>query len=83
MHIQIGYTNSKRYIELAINSINIGNRTPQWSSGNIFVHGLVKQINPKAEVTQSGKALEINVHAALGLQTVLKTNLGPRGTIKM
>ncbi len=39
--------------------------------------------NPKAEVARRGQALEHNITAALGLQQVLKTNLGPKGTIKM
>jgi len=41
------------------------------------------QLNPKAEVARRGQALQLNINAALGLQDVLKTNLGPKGTIKM
>ncbi|KAJ1559205.1 T-complex protein 1 subunit zeta, partial [Cladochytrium tenue] len=40
-------------------------------------------VNPKAEVARRGQALQININAAGGLQEVLKTNLGPKGTIKM
>lgn len=43
----------------------------------------ISALNPKAEVARSGQALLININAAAGLQDVLKTNLGPRGTIKM
>lgn len=39
--------------------------------------------NPKAEVARRGQAFQHNINAALGLQEVLKTNLGPKGTIKM
>lgn len=39
--------------------------------------------NPNAEVARRGQALSININAALGLYDVLKTNLGPKGTIKM
>jgi len=39
--------------------------------------------NPKADVARRGQALQHNINAALGLQEVLKTNLGPKGTIKM
>lgn len=39
--------------------------------------------NPKAEVARRGQALNLNINAALGLQDVLKSNLGPKGTIKM
>jgi len=40
-------------------------------------------INPNAEVVASSQCLLVNVAAARGLQSVLKTNLGPRGTLKM
>jgi T-complex protein 1 subunit zeta len=40
-------------------------------------------INPNAEVVASSQCLLVNVAAARGLQAVLKTNLGPRGTLKM
>ena len=40
-------------------------------------------INPNAEIVASSQCLMVNVAAARGLQGVLKTNLGPRGTLKM
>ncbi|CAG8497539.1 316_t:CDS:10 [Ambispora gerdemannii] len=43
----------------------------------------VQLINPKSEVARRGQALQLNITAAVGLQDVLKSNLGPRGTIKM
>lgn len=43
----------------------------------------VKQINPGADVIGSAHALGMNIGAAKGLQAVLKTNLGPKGTLKM
>lgn len=43
----------------------------------------VKLINPKAEVARASQALQLNISAAKGLQDVLKTNLGPKGTMKM
>lgn len=43
----------------------------------------VKALNPKAEVARSAAALHLNITAARGLQDVLKTNLGPKGTMKM
>ncbi|ESN95330.1 hypothetical protein HELRODRAFT_185978 [Helobdella robusta] len=43
----------------------------------------VKVLNPKAEVARAGQALAINISAAKGLQEVLKSNLGPKGTMKM
>eukprot|EP00126_Sphaerothecum_destruens_P000303 Sdes_comp10360_c0_seq1m2001 len=43
----------------------------------------VTRLNPNAEVAQSVQALQINIGAALGLQEVLKSNLGPKGTMKM
>ncbi len=43
----------------------------------------VKSLNPKAEVARAAQALLVNTSAARGLQDVLRTNLGPRGTMKM
>lgn len=43
----------------------------------------VKLINPKAEVARASAALQLNINAAKGLQEVLKTSLGPKGTMKM
>ena len=43
----------------------------------------IKTLNPKAEVARAAQALALNVSAARGLQDVLKTNLGPKGTMKM
>ena len=40
-------------------------------------------INPNAEVVATSQCLMVNVAAARGLQSVLKSNLGPRGTLKM
>nr|XP_054748854.1 T-complex protein 1 subunit zeta-like [Lytechinus pictus] len=43
----------------------------------------IKALNPKAEVARAAQALAVNTSAARGLQDVLRTNLGPKGTIKM
>ena len=43
----------------------------------------VKSLNPKAEVARAAQALQLNIDGAKGLQEVLKTNLGPKGTLKM
>jgi T-complex protein 1 subunit zeta len=43
----------------------------------------IKYLNPKAEVARAAQALAINMSAAQGLQEVLRSNLGPKGTIKM
>ncbi|CAM9769374.1 unnamed protein product [Chrysoparadoxa australica] len=40
-------------------------------------------VNPDAEVIKKADALLVNVAASRGLQQVLRTNLGPRGTLKM
>ncbi|KAG9242267.1 chaperonin Cpn60/TCP-1 family [Calycina marina] len=40
-------------------------------------------LNPKAESRRRGEALKVNIQAGEGLQDVLKSNLGPLGTIKM
>lgn len=43
----------------------------------------VKALNPNAEVVKASQALAVNLTAAKGIQDVLRTNLGPKGTIKM
>lgn len=43
----------------------------------------LKSVNPNAEVMNRDAALFMNINAAKGLQDVMKTNLGPKGTIKM
>uniref|UniRef100_A0A673LG61 T-complex protein 1 subunit zeta-like n=1 Tax=Sinocyclocheilus rhinocerous TaxID=307959 RepID=A0A673LG61_9TELE len=43
----------------------------------------VKALNPKAEVARARAALAVNISAARGLQDVLRSNLGPKGTMKM
>ncbi|KAJ5060679.1 hypothetical protein J3E74DRAFT_169724, partial [Bipolaris maydis] len=40
-------------------------------------------LNPKAESRRRGEALRVNISAGEGLQQVLASNLGPRGTLKM
>jgi T-complex protein 1 subunit zeta len=43
----------------------------------------VQYINSRAEVLRKSQALAMNINAAKGLQEVMKSNLGPKGTIKM
>lgn len=43
----------------------------------------ISMLNPKAEVARAAAALAVNMSGAKGLQEVLKTNLGPKGTMKM
>lgn len=43
----------------------------------------VQLLNPKAESLRRSQALAVNISAAQGLQNVLASNLGPKGTIKM
>ncbi|XP_026191194.1 T-complex protein 1 subunit zeta 1 [Cyclospora cayetanensis] len=43
----------------------------------------VSVVNAKADVLRAAAALAANCNAAKGLQDVLKSNLGPRGTVKM
>jgi hypothetical protein len=45
--------------------------------------GRVQELNANAEIVSQQDARRVNVAAAMGLQAVLKTNLGPRGTLKM
>lgn len=43
----------------------------------------IVSLNPKAEVARHAEALAVNISAARGLQDVMRTNLGPKGTMKM
>ncbi|KAM0682232.1 T-complex protein 1 subunit zeta [Mitosporidium daphniae] len=43
----------------------------------------IQSVNPNADVLRHGQALSMMVNSALGLQTVVKSNLGPKGTLKM
>eukprot|EP01112_Ceratiomyxa_fruticulosa_P021853 TRINITY_DN7842_c0_g1_i1.p1 TRINITY_DN7842_c0_g1~~TRINITY_DN7842_c0_g1_i1.p1 ORF type:complete len:540 (+),score=123.71 TRINITY_DN7842_c0_g1_i1:84-1703(+) len=43
----------------------------------------LKMLNSQSEVSRRGQALIMNTSAARGFAEVLKTNLGPKGTIKM
>jgi len=45
--------------------------------------GGAQMVNPNAEVMPKGIAHQMNINAARGLQDVLKSNLGPKGTLKM
>ncbi|UYV71466.1 CCT6A [Cordylochernes scorpioides] len=43
----------------------------------------IVKLNPNAEIARHAQALAVNISAARGLQDVLRTNLGPKGTMKM
>ncbi|XP_057319685.1 T-complex protein 1 subunit zeta [Microplitis mediator] len=43
----------------------------------------ISLLNPKAEVARAAQALAVNISGAKGIQDVMKTNLGPKGTMKM
>jgi T-complex protein 1 subunit zeta len=44
---------------------------------------MVTVVNSKADVLKASAALAVNCNSAKGLQEVMKSNLGPRGTLKM
>ena len=48
-----------------------------------FTMSRLQELSPNAEIVSAGAARAVNVAAAMGLQSVLKSNLGPRGTLKM
>nr|AQT40876.1 T-complex protein 1 subunit zeta [Glaciozyma antarctica] len=43
----------------------------------------IELLNPRAENVRRNQAFQINVTGAMGLANVVKSNLGPRGTLKM
>jgi len=44
---------------------------------------MVTVVNSKADVLKNKQAMQVNLSAAMGLQEVMKSNFGPRGTLKM
>ncbi|OKL60378.1 hypothetical protein UA08_04096 [Talaromyces atroroseus] len=52
-------------------------------AGNQTQMSATQLLNPKAESRRRGDALKVNISAGEGLQDVLKSNLGPSGTLKM
>ncbi|AMD21124.1 HEL157Cp [Eremothecium sinecaudum] len=53
------------------------------NTNHIQLQMSVQLLNPKAESLRRDAALKVNVTSAEGLQSVLETNLGPKGTLKM
>ncbi|WFD07613.1 T-complex protein 1 subunit zeta [Malassezia vespertilionis] len=43
----------------------------------------IELINPRAESVRRVQALQVNIAGAVGLAQVVRSNLGPRGTLKM
>lgn len=43
----------------------------------------IRMLNPHAELARKAHALAFNISAAKSLQEIMKSNLGPRGTVKM
>ena len=43
----------------------------------------VQYVNSQAEVLKKAMALAMNINAAKGVQEVMQSNLGPKGTLKM
>ncbi|MFH4982771.1 hypothetical protein AB6A40_009480 [Gnathostoma spinigerum] len=43
----------------------------------------IQCLNPRAEFARHEAALELNISGARGLQEVMRSNLGPKGTLKM
>lgn len=52
-------------------------------SAHLRIMASITCLNPKAELARAVAALQININAAKGLQEVMKSNLGPKGTLKM
>ena len=43
----------------------------------------ISLLNPKAEIARAAQALAVNISAAKGIQDVMKSNLGPKGNMKL
>src|SRR5690554_1179243 len=57
-------------------------RLPQRRSEERVTMAL-RMLNPNAVSNKGNQAVALNIGAARGLQEVLKSNLGPKGTLKM
>ncbi len=44
---------------------------------------MAQVVNPNADIIGKNQALSMNCAAGKGLQSLVKTNLGPKGTMKM
>lgn len=53
------------------------------TQANSNIMAAISLLNPKAEFARAAQALSVNISAAKGIQDVMKTNLGPKGTMKM
>lgn len=82
------YNNGNTFTSLVNNStlINLYSH-PNFRQINLspFPHthkmSAIKQLNPNAEVARAAQALQLNIGAATGLQSVLRSNLGPKGKL--
>jgi hypothetical protein len=43
----------------------------------------IRALNPHADIVRKSAALAVNIGAAKSLQEIMKSNLGPLGTMKM
>ena len=43
----------------------------------------IELFNPRAESVRRIQALQVNIAGAIGLAQVVRSNLGPRGTLKL
>lgn len=72
----------KRFIQNGYKKYKFNKSECRYYSFSIIKHVLLLW-EYDAEVVASSQCLLLNVAAARGLQSVLKSNLGPRGTLKM
>ncbi|XP_003382029.1 hypothetical protein Tsp_11127 [Trichinella spiralis] len=50
---------------------------------NLLIMASLLRFNPMVEFSRGGVALQVNLVAAKGLLEIMRTNLGPKGTMKM
>ena len=87
-YIQKNQNKQKLYIESQkfkkLNNPKKNLKTNKKKSLNILPKmSAVNFVNSKAEILKKFQALSLNINAAIGLQEVMKSNLGPKGTLKM
>lgn len=80
-----GSTAKKNKLERREDSKTGENRYTKQGFGEYIFNRMaaITLLNPKAEFARAAQALAVNISAAKGIQDVMKTNLGPKGTMKM
>ncbi|OUC46715.1 hypothetical protein D917_07510, partial [Trichinella nativa] len=62
---------------------NPAHNLPRFGHRKLLIMASLLRFNPMVEFSRGGVALQVNLVAAKGLLEIMRTNLGPKGTMKM